>query len=106
MGLWVFSVEDIPQPQWTTFTETGIYMHTLCLLIYCSVMCLSVCMFLFALMLLNLVWSGSKQHSSYIISLTDGLPPSLAQRRVSMGERGGEGKGGSEGMRGMLGILP
>ena len=33
-----------------------------------------------------------------VVSLTDGLPPHLAQRRVSRGERGREGKGGTEGM--------
>ena len=33
-----------------------------------------------------------------LFSLTDGLPPHLAQRKESIGERGGEGKGGTEGM--------
>ena len=32
-----------------------------------------------------------------LFSLTDGFPPPLAQRRMSTGERGGEGKGGTEG---------
>ena len=58
MGLWVFSVEDIPQPQWAAFTETGMYIciHNAS---FNSLLCdVSVCMcvVLPALALLNLVF--------------------------------------------------
>ena len=34
VGVWLFSIEDISQPQWTSHTETGLYALTEALLLY------------------------------------------------------------------------
>ena len=94
MGLWLFSAEDLPKPQWTPHTEAGLCAHNFVMSgmdLLCNLLCV-------------MVWWCQYACASVCDSSADVISPPLGHGQASLAARGREGKGRTEGIVGHASI--